>query len=83
MIGIKARHGANSEGNINDVIWIRRDYNLANGMKKSKVLPQRIDVMKTGKLEYEAEWSVNSNITGPEKPSTAQNKEGKMSECEN
>lgn len=55
MIGIKARHGANSEGNINDVIWIRRDYNLANGMKKSKVLPQRIDVMKTGKLEYEAE----------------------------
>lgn len=53
MIDIKAAREAYNEVIINDLIWIRMDYNLADTMKKSKVLPQLVAVMKTGKTKYE------------------------------
>ena len=76
MIDIKAARQAYNEGIISDIIWARRDYNLGDAMTKAKIMPLLMEVMKTGKIKYEIEQSVNRTIMRPEKPlNTPQNEE--------
>ena len=65
MIDVKAAREAYNQGVIEDVMWIRRDYNLADAMTKSNILPQLIKVMETGKIEYEIEQSVQRQLDNP------------------
>lgn len=65
MTYIKANIEAYKEGTVNDVIWIRRDYNLADSMTKPKILPQLVQTMKTANTKYEIEQSDNHPISRP------------------
>lgn len=49
MINIKAARQAYNEVTINDLIWIKRYYNLEDDMKKSKILPQLVAAIQSGK----------------------------------
>ena len=68
MIDIKAARQAYNEGIISDIIWIWGDYNLGDAMTKANVMPLLVEVMKTGKIKYEIEQSVNQTKMRPENP---------------
>lgn len=63
MIDVMSERVANNDGIIDDVVWIRRTYNLADAMTKSGILPQLVDMIETVKLSYEVGQSVNMTIT--------------------
>ena len=87
MIDIKAAREAYNEGTINDVIWIRRDYNLADAMTKYKIQPQLVEFLQTGKVKYEEEQSVlrtDETTTENELPKDNQaTRKEEKDECEN
>lgn len=58
MVDIKAARDAYNEGIVNDIIWIRLEYNLSDAMTKHKILPQLFDLLQTGKIKSEIEKSV-------------------------
>lgn len=71
MIDIKASREAYNVGIIDYIIWIRRKYNLADGMTKSAELPELFKSISDGKLYYEIEQSITrvnteENDTGEE-----------------
>lgn len=43
----KATKEAYNEGTMDDVIWIRRDYNFADAMTKAKILRKLLNVIRT------------------------------------
>lgn len=87
MIDIKAAREAYNEGTINDVVWIRRDYNLADAMTKYKILPQLVEFLQTGKVRYEVEQSVlrTAGVTSENKLSKEDQvpRKEEKDECEN
>ena len=81
------RRMVNDEGTINDVIWIRRDFNLADAMTKYKIQPQLVEFLQTGKVKYEVEQSVlrtDETTTENELPKDNQaTRKEEKDECEN
>lgn len=65
MIDVKDSREACNDGIVENVIWIRRNYNLADAMTKTSIVPQSIKVMKTGKIEYEIDQSVKRQLDRP------------------
>lgn len=62
IIEEKAAGEAYKDGIIDDVIWIRRKYDLANFVTKATILPQLVEMMETRKRTYEIEQSVKISI---------------------
>ena len=58
MIDIKTERDAYKEGIINDVLWNRIEYNLADAVTKYSILPQIVELLQTGTVKYEVEQSV-------------------------
>lgn len=91
MVDIKATSEAHNEGTINDVMRIIRDQNLEDSMTKTKILPQLVEKIKTGKIKYEIEQSVNHTLSIPKKLLSSQqettssplNQKEEKSECQN
>lgn len=65
MIDVKAGREAYNEGIIDDVIWVRRKYNLADAMTKASILPEFVEALEKNKLYYEVEQSINRTIRLP------------------
>ena len=63
MIDIKAAREAYNQGIIDDIIWIRRQFNLADAMTKPSILPELVQALETGKLHYEVEQSITRNMS--------------------
>lgn len=53
MIDVKDSIEACNERNIDNIIYMRRTYNLAIVMTKASILSKFVDMMITGKLSYE------------------------------
>lgn len=64
MIGKHDAREAYDDGIIDEVVWIRRKYNLADStcMTKATILQQLVEMMETEKRNYEIERSVHRNI---------------------
>lgn len=76
MIEIKAAIEACNDGIIDDIIWIRRKFNLAGVMKKPPILAKLVQVSDESKLHYEMEQSIIWTTTPVEQ-------ENEKAECEN
>lgn len=53
LIDFRASREGHNDGIVEDVMWIRRNYKLADGTTRTSILPQFIKVMETGKIKYE------------------------------
>lgn len=62
MVDVKAAREAHNEGIIDDMIWIRRKYNLADAMTESAILPEFITAIEKNQSHYEVEQSVKRSI---------------------
>lgn len=58
MIDIKATREANDQDIINELEWIRRQYNISEALTKIQTNEAMKNFMKTGKVEYEVEQFV-------------------------
>lgn len=67
MTDVKADREEKIEGNIDDMLWIRTAYNLANAINNGRILPQLFGVTEIGKLSYEIEQSINRKISWADK----------------
>lgn len=56
-----------NDGIVNNVIWIRREYNLADGMAKYTTLPQVAYFLETGKVKGKIEQFVPCTLGTPPK----------------
>lgn len=75
MIYMKAAREAYNDDIITDIIWIRREYNLADVMTRPAIITKLIDTLKEVKLHYKIEQSIAKEIRSEQKE--------KKSECEN
>lgn len=55
MIYIKAVREAYNDCIIYEIIWIRRNFNLADGMKKHTILSELVQAVDECRLHYEVE----------------------------
>ena len=62
MIDVKEAREAYNRGIVEDVIWIGRNFNIADAMTKATNQPLLAEVMKTGKTHYEIEQSVQRQV---------------------
>ena len=65
MIDIKAAREAFNDGIIEHIVWIRRQFNLADSVTKAQINQDLVDALKTGKIKYEVEQSVNTELSKP------------------
>lgn len=63
MIERKAAREPYNDVIIDDSIWIRRKFNLADAMTKPTILPELVELDDTGKLHYEVEQSMKRTTT--------------------
>lgn len=62
IIDVKAAREAYDDGIIDDVICIRRNFNLADLMTKTARTPEFVEALHQNQLHYEIEQSVNRKI---------------------
>lgn len=64
MINIKAAREAYNEGIVENIIWIRRNYNLsdalADAMTKSGISTEFLDAIRKVKIHFEVERSITT-----------------------
>lgn len=53
MIDVNSAREAHNDGIIDDIVWIRREFNMAVEMTKATILPQLVEMREEGKLKYE------------------------------
>lgn len=63
MINVKDAREAYNDGIIDDVKWIRMNFNLADAMTKATILSEIFE--DTNQLHYAVEKSVNCTICSP------------------
>lgn len=64
-INVQAAWGSYNEGIIDDVIWIKRKFNLRDAITKEAILLEFVEALDKNKLHYEVEQSVNRMILSP------------------
>lgn len=76
MFYIKASREAYNERIVDNIIRIRRTYNLADAMTKLGIPTEFLDAIRNGKIHYEMERSIT-------RTKMTSNKEKENAECEN
>lgn len=59
--GLAAREAYNS-GIVDDIVWIRRKYNLGDSMTKLEIMPEFVKAIEANRIHYEIEQSVNRTV---------------------
>lgn len=62
MVDVKAAIQVYNDGIIDNIIWIRIQYNLSDAMKKAAILLELITAIEKNQLHYEVEQSVKRSI---------------------
>ena len=65
MIDIKAAREAYNEGIIEDIVWIRRQFNLAHAMTKAQINQDLVKALNTRKIKYEVEQCDKREVSKP------------------